>query len=753
MQHDLPKQPARSEGTLDSRVTGEQVLRGEVLRVVFASDDGGYAVIRLLDQHKREHTIVGPLASVLEGQDIEASGHWERHREHGRQFRVHSFRAVLPTSPEGIRRYLASGVIPGIGPKLAQRVVDHFGADTLNVLDKASGRLKEIPGLGRKRIPQIRRAWKEHEQQRDLYIFLQGLGIGPAHCAALYRRYGTAAAEIVRKNPYQLASEVRGIGFLTADRIAARVGIASDNPLRLAAGIGYTLERLSEDGHVCYPRQELLQAAARLLQVDTAQAENGLKRALANGSVVTSSSNADAVSLIYQRMMFAAESGVAGAIARLVRAEPAERVAPQTARFSKLALNDEQEQAITQAFLSCFSIITGGPGVGKTTVVGEIVRTARRRAMVTVLAAPTGRAAKRLSEASGMGAKTIHRLLKWNPSQRSFVHNRDKPLRCDLLIVDEVSMLDINLAFSLFSAVRAGTHVVLVGDRDQLPSVGPGAVLHDLIACGCVPVTHLSEIFRQDEQGRIVRNAHSVNRGEMPDLHAIPRGRLGDFYWIDQEDPERVVELITTLARERVPRRFGFDPRTDVQVLAPMNRGTCGTIALNDVLQQTLNPGPKPQFSSGDRKFRAGDRVMQISNNYDKGVFNGDLGLIVTMNPQAKTFDVAFDTGIVSYELYEADQIRLAYAVTVHKSQGSEFPVVIIPLLTQHYVMLQRNLVYTGMTRARRLLIMIGTRKALAIAVRNNRPMQRCTRLVPRLRQELSRGTGSRHSVSDSNSA
>ncbi|OPZ25676.1 MAG: ATP-dependent RecD-like DNA helicase [Lentisphaerae bacterium ADurb.BinA184] len=711
----------------------DATVRGEVLRVVYASENGQYVVLRLVDGERHEHTLVGPMQGVLEGQDIEASGRWETHKEHGRQLRVARFRALLPTSAKGIERYLASGLIHGIGEKYAERIVERFGTETLEILDKYSSRLREVPGIGPRRIEDIRRAWQENSQRRETFIFLQGLGLSPNLCARLFAAYGAGAGEIVRQNPYRLAGEIHGVGFLTADRIAGELGVGKENPLRLAAGAVYALDRLADDGHVCFPRDALVERAAELLSVTPESASAGVQRAVTDGAVVAERVGADGVETLYHHRLYAAERGL-GESLRVLLASPLKdpgRLPTGGGGFDRL--NDRQREAVEKAFRSHLSIITGGPGVGKTTVVGVIVETARRLRWRVYLAAPTGRAAKRLAESAGREARTVHRLLKWEPATRAFVYNRERPLTCELLVVDETSMLDVELSNHLFAAIEGRTRVVLVGDRDQLPSVGPGAVLHDLIASGRVPVTHLTEIYRQEEGSRIVTNAHAANHGQMPDLRTPHRDVAADFYWIDQEDPERVVQILTAMVAERIPRRFGFDPVRDVQVLTPMNRGVCGANNLNAVLQGVLNPGPKPQFHSGERTLKSGDRVMQVVNNYDKGVFNGELGRIGRIDSGNRKFTVHYDAEAVEYEWGEADQVRLAYAVTVHKSQGSEYPVVLMPVLTQHFVMLQRNLIYTGMTRARRLLIMVGTRKALAIAIHNDRPAVRCTRLRERL--------------------
>ncbi|MFA4943621.1 MAG: ATP-dependent RecD-like DNA helicase [Lentisphaeria bacterium] len=713
----------------------EHQVRGEVLRIVFARDDGDYSVLRVLTPERREVTVVGPLGTVMEGQDIEAWGRWETHREHGRQLRVSRFKVLQPTTPEGIRRYLASGVLPGIGKVYAERIVAHFGERTLDILDNFPARLADVAGLGKKRVQQIREAWKTATNEREVHVYLQGLGIGTSHCHRIVQRYGHAAPEVVRQNPYQLAGDIHGIGFLSADRIARNLGIERSNPLRLQAGVGHVLAQMAEQqGHVCLPEPLLLQEAARILEVAPAEVAIGLQRALLDGSVVADGNgDGDGGRVLYPRELFAAETGLAESLESLLRSRAGAPPPPPATLTLDPRLNAEQRQAVLRAFAHRLGIITGGPGVGKTTVVGQIVANARRRRWRLLLAAPTGRAAKRLSESCGLEAKTIHRLLHWDPQKGTFVHNRQNPLRGDLLVVDEASMLDVELADHLFRAVAPETRVVLVGDRDQLPSVGPGAVLHDLIACGRLPVTALAQIYRQDEHSRIVTNAHAVNRGEMPDLRPPPEGVHGDFYWLDQEDPEKAADQIARMVAERIPATFHLQPQADIQVLAPMNKGVCGTLALNDRLQAALNGRGWPEFRVGDRLFRNGDRVMQVTNNYDKGVFNGEMGRIAAVEMASKRFTVRYDLGPVDYGFHEADQIRLAYAVTVHKSQGCEFPAVVLPLLSQHFIMLQRNLLYTAMTRAKRLLVLVGTRKALAIAVRNDRPALRFTRLAARL--------------------
>lgn len=712
----------------------QTTLRGEISRVVFTSEDGSFSVIVITDPQGAEHTITGQISGAFAGQHLEVTGRWETHKDYGRRLRADSWKFTLPSTPEGIRRYLASGLIPGIGPKFAKCIVDHFGKDTLDILDNYSARLQEVPGIGKKRIELIRKSWHDHAARRDIFIFMQSLGITIAYCEKIFRLYGEQAPDIIKASPYRLADEIDGIGFIMADRIAAALGLAKNSPERITAGIVYGMNQIKMAGHTCYPQPDFIKQCVELLEISEADALSGLEHAVSQRKVIVDTTMPDEP-MIYDRGLYRAETELPELLRQLLNnprhhGQAILRIAPtKEQKFSR-----EQLEAVTRAGHSAVSIITGGPGVGKTTVVGEIVRRARAANLKIYLAAPTGRAAQRLSETAGIKARTIHRMLKWEPENKKFAYGRDLKLPCQLLILDEVSMLDLPLAVHLFRAVDPGTTVILVGDADQLPSVGPGDVLNNLIASNLFAVTRLNQVFRQGAGSSIILSAHAVNHGRLPDLTPpADKNELRDFYWIEQDDAEQAVDQITRLVVERIPARFGFEPMRDIQVLSPMNRGSCGTISLNAILQEHLNGGHKPQFTLGDRIFKIGDRVMQTSNNYDKNVFNGDMGRIANIVIQEKKFTVSYDGRPVDYDLTEADQLTLAYAITVHKSQGSEFPAVVLPLLNQHYMMLQRNLLYTAMTRARKLLVLVGSRKAVSMAVSNATREPRFTLLLQRL--------------------
>lgn len=704
-------------------------VRGEVVRMIYTNPDNGYCVCALVGESRQEMILKGILPGLEEGRLIEASGIWESHSEYGRQLRVREFRYVLPSTAEGMKRYLASGFIPGIGEKIAAAIVDTFGEKTAEVLDKYSARLKEVPGLGKKKIAALKEAWDSRRHERDALIFLQGLGITPAYCRKLFATYGDRTIEVVRSNPYQLAEDVNGIGFLKADAIAREMGIQPDANMRLLAGMVFALNTMTFNGNVGYPPDLLVNEAAKLLHVETVQAEKALQEALQRHLVIAD------LGLIYSPALYRAECDFAVELDRLLAARKHYGEKLLAAVQLETKFSEEQLAAVERVAASPVSVITGGPGVGKTTVIGEIVRRAHEAKIKVSLAAPTGRAAKRLSESCGITARTIHRLLIFDPASGGFQVGRDEPLDVELLIVDEVSMLDLQLAVSLLKAIPNEATLVMVGDVDQLPSVGPGTVLRSLIESNRVPVSRLTRIFRQQEQSEIILNAHRVNAGLLPENFSGD-GKIHDFYWIEQDDPARVVELILKLTAERIPGRFGFDPVSEIQVLTPMNRGICGAINLNSAIQAKLNGSDIPAFQVGERSFKVGDKVMQIANDYEKGVLNGDFGIISRADFHERKFSVTFDEARqVEYEFDAADALVWAYAVTVHKSQGSEFPVVILPILFQHFMMLQRNLLYTAMTRAKKLLILIGSSKAVAMAVNNVRRENRFSALTERLKE------------------
>jgi exodeoxyribonuclease V alpha subunit len=728
-------------------VTGEplETIEGSVERILYSNEDNHYTVAQLLPQTTRRSepvTIVGNLAALNVGETVRAQGRWVTHKQFGRQFAVEKFESVLPRTIVGIKKYLGSGLIKGIGETFADRIVEKFGEQTLEIIDHFSGKLREVDGIGPERAKRIKDAWTAQKSVRDIMIFLQGHGIGSAHAAKIFKQYGENAIVVVRENPYRLAKDITGIGFRTADGIAAKLGIATDSIHRLKAGVVHTLERATDEGHTCLPRHQLIEAARELLGAEIAPVENAINLLSLAGDVVVEDE------WVYLAGLCKSERGVASQISNLKSAKPElpaidlDKALVWVQQQTGVELAVAQQQAIRSALTTKVSVITGGPGVGKTTIVNSIVKILQAKKCTVLLAAPTGRAAKRMSEATGAMAQTIHRLLKYEPHEGGFTHNERRSLKGDLIIIDETSMLDIPLAYHLLKAIPASASVVFVGDVDQLPSVGPGNFLHDLIESESVPVVRLTEIFRQAKDSFIITNAHRVNRGEMPITTAsetlgpstfdgvatVPVAAVPDFFFIEEDVPEKVLATIKSLCSERVPRKFGLD----VQVLTPMHKGVCGSENLNRELQATLNPtGPSVQRFG--RTYRVGDRVMQLRNNYDKDVFNGDLGRVKRLDLIEQELIVDVDSHEVHYDLTDLDELMPAYAISVHKSQGNEYPAVIVPLLTQHYVLLQRNLLYTAITRGKKLVILVGSKKALAIAIRNNKTAARFSRLRERL--------------------
>jgi exodeoxyribonuclease V alpha subunit len=697
-----------------------ELLSGPVERVTFHDADSGFAVLRVQARgHRDLVTIVGHIATVSPGEHVQASGTWERDRTHGVQFRAVYLHAAAPTTIEGMERYLASGLVRGIGPHFARRLVAAFGGEVFEVIERTPARLRDVPGIGRIRAERIAEAWRSQRVVRDIMVFLHSHGVGTSRAVRIYKTYGSDAIAVIRDNPYRLARDIRGIGFVTADRIAAKLGIDPQSMIRVRAGLGYVLAQALDDGHCALPRDELLEATARQLGVDAPKVGEALSLELAGGDLVADV--VDGRPLVFLAGLHAAERAIAGTLLALAGGRPpwpaidADKAIPWVEAKLGVTLADRQREALRQAVSSKVLVITGGPGVGKTTLLKSILRVLGAKGVRPALAAPTGRAAKRMTESTGLEAKTIHRLLEVDPRGGGFRRNEHRPLDADLVVVDEASMIDVLLMQALLRAVPARSALVLVGDADQLPSVGPGQVLADVIASGAIPVVRLTEVFRQAAESWIVRAAHRINDGLMPDGAGPGEG---DFFFVDVQDPDEAARRVVQLVRDRIPQRFGFDALRDVQVLCPMNRGGLGARALNVDLQKALNPLGAPSVERFGTTFAVGDKVMQVENDYDKDVYNGDLGLVRAIDVDQGTMTIEFDGRLVEYELGELDQVSLAYATTIHKAQGSEYPAVVVPVTTQHYPMLQRNLLYTAVTRGRRLVVLVGQRKALAIAVR-----------------------------------
>ena len=703
-------------------------IRGEIKKVVFETTDGSYSVLRIVDDNEREITVVGNIVSPVEGQNIEVTGNWEKHSEYGRQLKATSFRYTLPSTRQGLIRFLASGAIPGVGKTLAEAIVNYFGERTLSVLNNSPRELLNVPKIGKKKAKAIAESWKESFVRREIFIFLQGLGITTAYCNKLFKKYGEDAANVVKQNPYRLAEEVDGIGFKRADEIALEMGIPPTAIERMCAAAVFCINQSISNGHTGYPEKLLLDDMANLVNQDSELLRKGIENATKRQLLIARDG------LIYSPILAFAETELPRHIKRLASAEKfagakCKLIANEQGTIS---FCDAQLAAVERISRQPLTIITGGPGVGKTTVVREIVRRAKQANLKIALAAPTGRAAKRLNESTGVLAKTIHRLLQYDGASGKFVHNETNQLPYDLIVIDEVSMLDLLLALALFRAIKSGSSVVLVGDSDQLPSVGAGTILADFIQCDkYFLTTSLTQIFRQGRDSEIILNSHLVNRGQKLLVSAKNDNELGDFYWIQQDDMGKIQEILRRLIIERIPQRYHFNIEKDIQILTPMNRGNGGATALNEYLQEILNGNETRQFKYGERIFKLNDKVIQNSNNYDKNVFNGDLGKISHIDNAMKKFYVTFDDGVkVEYDFNEADQLTMAYAITIHKSQGSEFKVVIMLLLPQHYVMLKRNLLYTGMTRAKELLILIGNGQTIDIAINNRQTELRYNNLL-----------------------
>ena len=718
-------------------------LQGQIERITYTNDETGFTIAKIKVYGQRDLvTIVGNLMAPMPGEIIKMRGEWANHPKYGEQFKIVHYKTTVPASVYGIQKYLGSSLIKGIGPVMAKRIVNKFDKDTLDIIESDVERLVDVDGIGKKRIAMIKKAWEAQKEIREVMIFLQAHGVSSGYATKIFKQYGDQSIAVVKENPYRLATDIFGIGFITADSIANKLGFNKNSELRAEAGILYVLNQLADDGHVYYPYEPLVNNCQEILEVerdiiirafDTITVDNRIVIEDLNESIDEFEENNKAV---YLTKFHLCETNIARRLKTLVhvpksiRKIDSDKAIEWVQKKLDITLAKNQVEAIRCAVEKKVMVITGGPGTGKTTIINAILKIFSKLNVRILLAAPTGRASKRMSEATGHVAKTIHRMLEYSIQKGGFQKNDEKPLNCDLLILDEASMIDTVLMYHLLKAIPQTATWILVGDVNQLPSVGAGNVLKDIISSSSVPVVELTEIFRQAKESLIIVNAHKINKGIFPYLK--PTGPKDDFYFIDEEAPDEVLKTILKLTKERIPDRFGFDSIDDIQVLTPMHRGIVGAGNLNIELQKALNPG-EDGITRGNRAFRINDKVMQIKNNYDKEVFNGDIGRIYRINLEEQVVTIIFDGRHVNYDYPDLDEIVLAYAVSVHKSQGSEYPAIIIPILIQHYMLLQRNLIYTAVTRGRKLVVMVGTKKAFAIGINNDKTQKRYTYLKYRL--------------------
>ncbi|WP_440867951.1 SF1B family DNA helicase RecD2 [Symbiopectobacterium purcellii] len=723
-------------GTLPSPTQSFEHISGLIERVTYHNGENGFCVLRLKVKGERDLvTLVGHTPSVTPGEYASASGNWLIDREHGRQFKATFLKISPPTTLAGIERYLGSGMVKGIGPTYAARLIKAFGADVFDVIEREPARLREVDGIGTKRARKITSGWADQKAIREIMVFLHAHGVSTSRSVRIFKTYGSDAVEIIRTDPYRLVQDIRGIGFLSADTIAQKIGIPPDSPLRARAGVSYALSEASSQGHCSLPHVELVDLAVKLLGMSPALIEMAIRDEVNRENLVEDTISG--TSCVFLPSLYHAEQSITTQIARLRQGSPvwsgvnSDKAIPWVEHRLGITLADSQKRAVTLALTAKVLVITGGPGVGKTTLMNTIMTILRAKQVTAMLCAPTGRAAKRLSESTGLEAKTIHRLLEIDPATGQFKRNESTPLPCELLVVDECSMIDVPLANQLLKAIATHTAIIFVGDVDQLPSVGPGAFLADLIASDAIPVIRLTEVFRQAATSRIVQGAHSINQGMFPSFPG--KGERSDFYLVPAEDADDIATTVVNLVKTRLPRKFNVDAVHDIQVLCPMNRGITGARGINQVLQAALNPPGDHSIERYGQVFSVGDKVMQIENNYDRDVYNGDIGFVVALDREDEVLQVHFDGRDVSYPLGELDELVLCYATTIHKSQGSEYPVVIIPLSTQHYMMLRRNLIYTGVTRGKRLVVLVGQKRALAMAIRDKQSKRRYSKLRERL--------------------
>jgi exodeoxyribonuclease V alpha subunit len=717
-------------------------IKGQIERITYHNEENSYTIAKMKIGGRQDLvTAVGNLLSVSAGEVLKLKGEWHNHPKFGEQFKIISYESVVPATVKGIEKYLGSGLIKGIGPVMANRLVTKFGMETLNVIETETRRLCEVEGIGDKRIGMIKKAWDDQKEIRDVMVFLQGHGVSPAYAAKIYKKYAKASVAVVQQNPYKLATDIFGIGFITADKIAGNLGISKESLIRAEAGILYVLHQLSDEGHVYYPYEPLVEECKKILGVERDTIVKAFGKISFEKKIVIEDLNKEDIKennkAVYLAKFHVCEVGVAARLQELMRfpkklkAFDREKALEWVQGELKIQLAKNQKQAVKEAIEKKVMVVTGGPGTGKTTIINSIIKICGRLGQRVLLSAPTGRAAKRMAEATGHESKTIHRLLEFSPKEGGFKRDENNPLDADLIVIDETSMVDTVLMYQFLKAVPKDATLILVGDVDQLPSVGAGIVLKDIIDSGSIPTVMLNEIFRQAKESLIIVNAHRVNNGQMPIMEGSGDS-LQDFYFFIIEEPEKVAEKIIELCKEKIPQKFGYRSIDDIQVLTPMHRGLVGASNLNTELQKHLNSSTD-ELVRGGLVLKVGDKVMQIRNNYDKEVFNGDIGRINKIDREEQEIIVNYDGRMVSYEYSELDEIVLAYAVSVHKSQGSEYPVVVMPVLTQHYMLLQRNLLYTGITRGKKLVVLVGTNKAVAIAIKNNKPQKRYTLLKERL--------------------